>query len=53
MAKDVKCGVITCRYHSKGDMCSAPSIEVTVDANSSSNSCNCSSETNCKTFVCR
>ncbi|WP_110956163.1 DUF1540 domain-containing protein [Anaerosinus massiliensis] len=46
MAKDVKCIVDTCKYYASGDICEANSIEVAKE----SKKCDCSSETNCKTF---
>ena len=46
MAKDVKCVVSNCQYYSAGDSCQANVIEVCTDKKC----CDCSSETNCKTF---
>ena len=46
MAKDVKCVVSNCQYYSAGDSCQVNVIEVCIDKKC----CDCSSETNCKTF---
>ncbi|MDF2566118.1 MAG: hypothetical protein K0Q53_2522 [Massilibacillus sp.] len=46
LAKDVKCIVDSCKYYHDGDLCQANAIEVT----SETKKCDCSSETNCRTF---
>jgi len=46
LAKDVKCMVNSCKYYSNGDLCDANCIEVCTETKK----CDCSSETNCKTF---